>query len=147
MKLVGKVLSINCSTEKGVVKLPQPHGFFEKNFGLVGDAHGGDGVRQVSLLAVESIHKVEEKIERTLPHGSFAENITTQGVSLHTLPIGTLFQIGDTLQQISQIGKQCHVGCAVSQQVGKCIMPVEGIFTRVIRGGMIRVGDTIEILN
>lgn len=147
MSAKGKVISINTSESKGVVKTPIEAGVFQEDFGLVGDAHGGMEIRQVSLLALESIVKVEEKMGKALHHGSFAENITTEGIILHTLPIGTRMKIGETIHEVSKIGKECHTGCAISSQVGKCVMPVEGIFTKVIQGGVIRIGDEVEILD
>ena len=146
MGVQGKVISVNSSEIKGVVKTPIEEGSFKKDFGLLGDAHGGMEKRQVSLLAVESIKKVEDKMGKSLPHGSFAENLTTEGILWYTLPIGTMVRIGKTIHQISQIGKECHTGCAISRQVGKCVMPVEGIFTQVMEGGIIRPGDVIEII-
>ena len=83
---------------------------------------------------------------KDLKHGDFAENITTEGIVLHELPVGTRLKIGETIQEVTQIGKECHTGCAIAKQVGKCIMPKEGIFTRVIKGGLVKAGDKIEVL-
>ena len=142
----GKVLSINVSDKKGVVKEPINEGVFIENFGLEKDAHGGDWHRQISLLAIESFDKMEnEGIEGLVP-GVFAENITTEGIVLYELPIGTRLVIGETIQEVTQIGKQCHTGCAISQKVGKCVMPKEGIFTKIIKGGLIKEGDSIEVI-
>jgi MOSC domain-containing protein YiiM len=146
MITIGKVVSINYSDKKGVLKKPVDYGEFQANYGMVGDAHAGVPIRQVSLLGKESIVKMETQLGKELPHGSFAENITTKGIEWFTLPVGTRFQIGETIQALSQIGKKCHTGCAIGQQVGKCIMPLEGVFTVVIQGGTIRVGDDIKIL-
>lgn len=142
----GKVLSINISDKKGVVKDPIHEGIFIEDFGLEKDAHGGDWHRQVSLLAIESFDKMEnEGIEGLVP-GVFAENITTECIVLYELPIGTRLVIGETIQEVTQIGKECHSGCAISQKVGKCVMPKEGIFTKVIKGGLIKEGDSIEVI-
>jgi MOSC domain-containing protein YiiM len=145
-KLLGKVKGINISEKKGVVKKPIPEGHFIADFGLEGDAHAGKWHRQVSLLAQESIDKMTDTGIKGLCSGKFAENITTEGVALHLLPVGTTLRIGETIQEIAQIGKECHAGCAIRIQVGQCIMPKEGIFTRVLSGGMVKVGDAIMLL-
>lgn len=142
-----KVVAINISEKKGTPKIEIPIGKFIENHGLENDAHAGNWHRQVSLLAQESINKM---IERGIDHltvGSFAENITTEGIELHTLPVGTRLKIGDTIQEVTQIGKTCHSKCAIFQKVGSCIMPTEGIFTIVLKSGMIKPGDEIEIIN
>ncbi|NLW23011.1 MAG: MOSC domain-containing protein [Tissierellia bacterium] len=143
---MGKVLAVNISHKKGIVKKPIEKGNFIEGFGLEGDAHGGNWHRQVSLLGIESIRKMKEAGIEGLEYGDFAENITTEGISLYELPIGTRLKIGETIQEVTQIGKECHTGCAIAQQVGKCIMPKEGIFTKVIKGGIVKPGDTIEVL-
>lgn len=142
---MARVVSINKSDKKGVVKIPQEEGLFIENFGLQGDAHAGKWHRQVSLLSNESIDKMRKAVPN-LNEGDFAENITTEGIVLYELPIGTKLAIGETIQEVSQIGKECHKGCAIKQKVGECIMPHEGIFTVVIKGGMIKVGDEIKII-
>lgn len=146
MKSKGKVVAINISEKKGVVKTPIPEGIFKEDFGLVGDAHAGKWHRQVSLLGVESVEKMKKLGIKGLCSGKFAENITTEGINLYELPVGTKLKIGETIQEVTQIGKECHSGCAIAKEVGQCIMPKEGIFTRVLKGGKIKVGDTIEIL-
>lgn len=145
-KKVGKVLSVNISDKKGVIKDPIKEGIFIENFGLDKDAHGGDWHRQVSLLGLESFEKMKEQGLEDLKFGDFAENLTTEGIILYELPVGTKLSIGETLHEVTQIGKQCHTGCAIKQKVGKCVMPKEGIFTKVLKGGLIKEGDTIEIL-
>ncbi len=142
----GKVISINISETKGVVKNPIELGEFKENYGLVGDAHSGNWHRQVSLLAKESINKMNEAGANGLTPGKFAENITTEGLVLYELPVGTKIQIGETLHEVTQIGKECHKGCAIKQLVGDCVMPREGIFTKVLKGGVIKVGDKITVL-
>ncbi len=146
MNKVGKVLDINISEKKGVIKKPIGEGVFIEDFGLEKDAHAGKWHRQVSLLGIESFRKMEELGVKGLEHGMFAENITTEGIILYELPIGTRLRIGETIQEVTQIGKECHTGCAIAKQVGKCIMPKEGIFTKVIKGGTVKSGDTIEVL-
>lgn len=146
MNKIGKVLAINISEKKGVVKKPINEGVFIEDFGLEGDAHAGKWHRQVSLLGIESFNKMKELGIEGLDYGSFAENITTEGIILYELPVGTRLKIGETIQEVTQIGKECHTGCAIAKQVGKCVMPKEGIFTRVIKGGIVRRGDIIEVL-
>ncbi len=146
MKKIGKVLDINISEKKGVIKTPLKEGIFIEDFGLEGDAHAGKWHRQVSLLGIESFNKMIELGIKDLDHGSFAENITTEGIILYELPVGTRMKIGETIQEVTQIGKECHTGCAIAQKVGKCVMPKEGIFTKVIKGGIVRPGDIIEVL-
>ncbi|CUU49637.1 MOSC domain-containing protein [Clostridium beijerinckii] len=143
---MAKVLSINISEKKGVIKTPIKEGIFIEEHGLKDDAHAGKWHRQVSLLAQESIDKMIKMGISDLDAGKFAENITTEGIILHKLPVGTRLKIGETIQEVTQIGKECHKGCAIKNQVGTCIMPTEGIFTRIIQGGVIREGDSIEIL-
>ncbi|NLY45722.1 MAG: cyclic pyranopterin monophosphate synthase MoaC [Tissierella sp.] len=142
----GKIISINISDKKGVIKTPINEGVFVKNFGLKDDAHGGDWHRQVSLLGIESFNKMENMGVENLSPGVFAENITTEGIDLYSLPVGTKFKIGETIQELTQIGKKCHTGCEISRKVGKCVMPTEGIFTKIIQGGTIRIGDSIEVI-
>lgn len=143
---MAKVVAINISEKKGTIKEPIKEGNFIKGFGLEEDAHGGDWHRMVSLLAQESIDKMISRGVEGLEPGMFAENITTEGIELHTLPIGTRLKIGNTLQEVTQIGKECHTGCAIKTQVGKCIMPTEGIFTRIIEEGKVQTGDGIEVI-
>lgn len=145
--ILGTVKAVNISKKKGVIKESIPEGYFESEHGLVGDAHAGKWHRQVSLLAQESINKMTEIGIKGLCSGKFAENLTTEGIVLHELAVGTKVQIGETIQEVSQIGKECHSGCAIKQQVGQCIMPKEGIFTRVIKSGKIKIGDSIKIID
>ena len=143
---MARVVAINISEQKKTPKKSIPEGRLIEDFGFEGDAHAGKWHRQVSLLAKESIERAQGMRTDGLCHGMFAENITTEGISLHTLPVGTRLQIGDAVIEISQIGKECHDGCAIRQLVGQCIMPKEGVFGRVIRGGIVREGDTITVL-
>lgn len=141
-----KVKAVNISATKGVVKTPIDEGYFKVDHGLEGDAHAGNWHRQISLLAVESADKVRAA-GINVEDGSFGENLTTEGIELYTLPVGTKLKIGETLQEVTQIGKECHTGCAIKQAVGECVMPKEGIFTKVLTSGWIRPGDEIEIIN
>ena len=142
----GKVLSINISEKKGTPKTKINPGVLIEDFGFEGDAHAGKWHRQVSLLAKESIDKSKGLPTEGLCHGVFAENITTEGIELYTIPVGTLLKVGECVIEISQIGKECHEGCAIQKLVGKCVMPREGIFARVIKGGKVFEGDDIEVL-
>jgi len=140
---MAKVLSVNTSEKKGVIKNSVGEANFLEGKGIEGDAHCGlDDIKQVSLLANESVDKMRA-MGLELTAGAFAENITTEGIELKTLPIGTRLQIGDTIQEVSRIGKECHTGCAIKQQTGTCVMPTEGIFTKVIKGGVVKSGDEI----
>ena len=138
------VIAVCQSEKKGTRKTPMPEVTLREEFGVVGDAHADCQThRQVSLLAIESIEKMR-RMGFVLQPGDFAENITTTGIELTSLPIGTVFNIGDgVVLEMTQIGKECHAACAVRKQVGDCIMPREGIFARVIRGGQVRAGDAI----
>ncbi len=141
-----KVISLNISEKKGTIKTPVEVANFIEDFGIEGDAHAAKGKRQVSLLGKESIDKMTESGVNGLCSGKFAENITTEGINLYSLKVGTRFKIGETIQELSQIGKECHTGCEIMKQVGKCVMPKEGVFTQVIKGGKVKVGDAIEII-
>ena len=142
----GKVLAINISEKKGVPKKTIEEGMFEVDHGLVGDAHAGNWHRQVSLLGEESIQKMRDIGIEGLCTGRFAENLTTEGIELYTLPIGTKLKIGETIQEVTQIGKECHTKCAIFHQVGNCVMPTDGIFTKILKAGKIKTGDKIEIM-
>lgn len=136
-------MAVSVSDRKGVKKRNIAAGRLIENFGLAGDAHAGDWHRQVSLLGVESIAKIQAKGLDVTP-GDFAENITTAGIMLWKLPLGTRLKLGDeVLAEVTQIGKQCHNRCAIFHQVGDCVMPREGIFARVIKGGCVRPGDAV----
>ena len=143
---MASVLAVCTSEKKGTVKIPVPEIMIKEGFGVVGDAHADCTThRQVSLLANESVDKMRNK-GFELDFGVFAENINTEGVDLCSLPIGTRFNIGkEVVLELTQIGKECHKGCAIRDIVGDCIMPREGIFTKVIRGGRVKPGDTIKI--
>jgi len=145
---MGKIVAICTSDKKGMRKKDQGEGLLEREFGLAGDAHASDEWhRQVSLLAIESIDKMRGKGLNVNP-GDFAENITTEGLTLFELPIGTRLRLGEeAIGEVSQIGKECHNRCAIYEQAGDCVMPREGIFIRVLRGGQIKNGDPIEIDN
>jgi MOSC domain-containing protein YiiM len=142
----GRVVSVNVSETKGVRKKPVKEAVIELNFGIEGDAHASSKWhRQVSLLAIESIRKAQGLGLNVQP-GDFAENITTEGIDLPRLPVGTRMTIGDAVEvEVSQIGKVCHTRCEIYNQAGDCIMPKEGIFVKVLQGGKVREGDIIEV--
>ena len=137
----GKVRAVCISEAKGTQKHEVDEVYLEKEHGIVGDAHAGKWHRQVSLLAAESIAKTQE-----LANGDFAENIVTEGIVLYTLPVGTKLQIGEAEGEVTQIGKECHHGCAIRELAGDCVMPREGIFIRVNKPGKVRPGDEIKVL-
>jgi molybdopterin adenylyltransferase len=141
----GKVLAVNISEKKGTKKSNIRSCAVLKDFGLKGDAHGGPWHRQISLLANESIEKMKA-LGLKVGYGDFAENITTEGIDLVHLPVGTTIRIGDSaLLRVTQIGKECHQRCAIYYQAGDCVMPKEGIFSEVLSEGEIDVGDEIII--
>ncbi len=141
----GRVYAVCISENKGERKKPVDFVDLKENHGIVGDAHSGEWHRQVSLLALESIRKMQEK-GLDVSSGDFAENLTTEGIDLPSLPIGTRLAIGETLTEVTQIGKECHTRCAIYHQAGDCVMPREGIFVKVIKGGRVKKGDKIEVI-
>ena len=141
----GSIVAVSVSKNKGERKTPAESVHLRENFGIMGDAHAGDWHRQVSLLAEESIEKMIA-LGLTVGPGDFAENLTTRGVDLVNLPIGTRLGIGPTVLEISQIGKVCHTRCAIFYQAGDCVMPKEGVFATVVNGGVIRPDDEIQLL-
>jgi len=140
----GKIVALSVSDSKGVPKKNVPEVELLRDHGIAGDAHAGPWHRQVSLLALESIEKMRCKGADVGP-GAFAENITTQCLDLTSLQIGDRVVIGDSELEVTQIGKECHNRCAIFEAVGDCVMPREGIFTRVVTGGRVRVGDAASI--
>lgn len=143
--MTGKVVAINTSDKKGMRKKTIKEAVIKTNYGIEGDAHASsEWHRQVSLLALESIKKMQALGLNVKP-GDFAENITTEGINLPELPIGTRMKIGEVEAEVSQIGKECHTRCAIYYQAGDCVMPKEGIFVKVIKGGKIKEGDIIKI--
>jgi MOSC domain-containing protein YiiM len=141
----GRVLAVNISEEKGTKKTNIQSCTLLKDFGLKGDAHAGPWHRQVSLLANKSIEKMRA-MGLKVGYGDFAENITTEGVDLVHLPIGTTIRVGNSvLLRVTQIGKECHERCAIYYQVGDCVMPKEGIFAEVLSEGEVKAGDEILI--
>jgi len=144
---MAKIIAVCKSNKKGTKKEIVAEGVLGEDYGLVGDAHADCCThRQVSLLAVESINKMRSLGFNVGP-GDFAENLTAEGIDLVSLPIGIHISIGEEIiLELTQIGKECHTGCAIYRQIGKCIMPKEGVFAKVIRGGFVRAGDIIKVL-
>ncbi len=140
----GRVLALSVSRKKGVPKSNVPSAEFIAAWGIKGDAHAGNGHRQVSLLAVESMALIRAK-GRDVQPGAFAENITTTGIDLSVLAIGDRISIGEVQLEVTQIGKECRDRCAIYDQVGDCVMPREGIFAAVNEGGLVRCNDTLVI--
>ena len=142
----GTIVAVCTSKAKGERKKDVASGQLIENFGLEGDAHGGDWHRQVSLLAQESIDKMRA-LGLDVGAGDFAENLTTTGLDLCSLPIGTLFVLSSGARlEVTQIGKECHTRCAIYHQAGDCVMPKEGIFARVLAGGAVNNGDSVEVV-
>ncbi len=142
---MGRILAICISEKKGVQKRPIEEAVLIEDWGIEKDAHGGKWHRQVSLLSFEKIEGFRAK-GAEVDFGDFGENLVVEGFDLRQIPVGTRFRIGDVILELTQIGKECHSHCAIYHAVGDCIMPREGVFTEVIKGGKIKTGDTIEML-
>ena len=142
----GKVRAVCISERKGIQKHDISRAYLRKDYGIEGDAHAGNWHRQVSLLAAESVTKVQKALNFELKSGDFAENILTEGIELFTLPIGTKIKIGEAECQVTQIGKECHQGCAIRELAGDCVMPREGIFVKVLKDGHVKTGDLIQVM-
>lgn len=142
---MGKIMAVCISEKRGTQKKNIEKVRLIENFGLEGDAHGGNWHRQVSLLSYEKVRVFEEK-GISVEDGAFGENLLVEGFDFKTLPVGTRFRCGDALLEMTQIGKECHSHCEIYQAVGDCIMPREGVFARVLHGGEIQIGDELEIV-
>ena len=141
---MGRIVAVLRSKKKGVAKKEIDTGCLRRDYGLVGDAHAGSG-RQVSLLALESIQRMQEKGLKVRP-GDFAENLTTEGIDLLSLAKGQKIFVGKRIiLEITQIGKECPAPCAIFRKVGECIMPKEGVFAQVIKGGRVRADDCLTV--
>lgn len=143
--MMGVIKAINVSTVRGTRKVSVPEIDLIEDFGLEGDAHGGHWHRQVSLLSYEAFEAFEKKGANIVP-GDFGENLLVSGYDFKILPVGTRFRSGDVLLEMTQIGKQCHSGCDIFKRMGDCIMPREGVFAVVLKGGRLHVGDSLEIV-
>lgn len=142
--MTAKIKAICISERKGVKKRPVHSAVLMDDHGIIGDAHAGKWHRQISLLADESVDKMRVSLPE-LSAGDFAENILTEGITLRTLPIGTILDIGSAVIEITQIGKECHSDCEIRRITGMCVMPTDGVFAKVLRGGTICPGDTITV--
>ena len=139
------VVAVSISENKGQRKTPVDSVDLKENHGVAGDAHAGEWHRQVSLLAIESIEKMQ-RLGLAVDAGDFAENVTTRGIDLPSLRPGTRLALGEAVIEVTQIGKECHDRCAIYKMAGDCVMPREGIFAQVIRGGTVRAGDALVVL-
>ena len=141
---MGKVLGICVSEKRGTQKKEVNEAVLKENWGIEGDAHAGDWHRQVSLLSFEKIEAFRER-GADVDFGAFGENLIVEGYDLRRLPVGTRFRIGEAVLELTQIGKECHSHCEIYKKMGDCIMPREGVFTEVVKGGRIRKGDAVEM--
>lgn len=142
-----KLVSINTSKEKGEIKTPVEEANLAEDHGIEGDVHAGSEIKQVSLLDASEIEKMEERTGVELSPGDFAENLTSEGLDLDLLPMGTQLKVGEeVLLEVSQIGKTCHDDCVIKEKTGECIMPQKGLFFQVLEGGTIQPGDEIELI-
>ena len=141
---MGKLLAICTSPKRGTVKTPVPSARLTVEWGVEHDAHGGNWHRQVSLLSAEKIEQFRQKV--WVEYGAFGENLVVEGFDFRSLPVTSRFAIGDAVLEMTQIGKECHNDCVIRQQTGDCIMPREGVFARVVKGGEIHVGDEVTLL-
>lgn len=141
---MGKIRAVCISREKGTPKENVGSGMLVEGFGLEGDAHGGNWHRQVSLLSGDKIDEFRKKI--WVEYGAFGENLVVDGLDFRNLPVGSRFGTGDAVLEMTQIGKECHSDCIIRQKTGDCIMPREGVFARVLKGGKVSVGDELVLL-
>ena len=142
---MGKVIAVCVSEQKGTQKKNVGSAQFGEDWGIHGDAHAGKWHRQVSLLSWDKIEAFRARGAQ-VRDGDFGENLVVSGIDFRALPIGTKFQCNDVVLELTQIGKECHHGCQIFQKMGECIMPHEGVFTRVLHGGTISVGDQLTIV-
>ncbi|HJA81389.1 MAG TPA: MOSC domain-containing protein [Candidatus Mediterraneibacter intestinipullorum] len=143
---MGQVTAVCTSPAKGTQKQKVKEGIFIEDHGIQGDAHAGKWHRQVSLLSYDKIEAFRAR-GAEVEDGAFGENLVVRGIDFRSLPVGTRLCCNDVILELTQIGKECHHGCQIFQKMGDCIMPREGVFARVIRGGKIRVGDEMKVEN
>lgn len=141
---MGRIMAVCTSENKGTQKKRTAEGHFIKEYGIEGDAHAGKWHRQVSLLSYETIEAFKARGAEVLD-GAFGENVIVSGIDLIHLPVGTRLRCGDILLEVTQIGKECHSHCEIFKKMGECIMPSNGIFTRVLHGGRMKEGDEITV--
>ncbi|HAX52943.1 MOSC domain-containing protein [Muricomes intestini] len=142
---MGKVIAVCTSPEKGTQKQNIDEAVFIEDFGIEGDAHAGKWHRQVSLLSYDKIEDFRKRGAQ-VEDGAFGENLVVAGIDFKALPIGTRLKCNDVILEMTQIGKECHHGCTIFQKMGDCIMPREGVFSKVIKGGVIKAGDTLDVI-
>lgn len=142
---MGKIIAICISPERGTAKKEIAEANLIEDWGIESDAHAGKWHRQISLLSYEKIEEFRRK-GADISYGAFGENLVVEGFDLKTLPIGCRMQCGEAILELTQIGKECHSHCEIFKRMGECIMPVEGVFARVVRGGIIRRGDTFSVI-
>lgn len=142
---MGNIVAVCISEKKGTAKKNVGEALFIENYGLEKDAHAGNWHRQVSLLSHDRVEEFRAR-GANVADGAFGENLLVKGFDFKTFPIGTVFKCNDVVLEITQIGKQCHSECEIFHQVGDCIMPREGVFAKVLHGGLIKVGDTLEVI-
>lgn len=142
----GQVLAVNISEKRGEKKHNINEAYIKADWGIEVDAHSGEWHRQVSLLSLSSVEKMRA-LGAVIEYGDFAENLTVAGIDVATLPLGTRLQVGEVQMEVTQIGKECHnKACAIKKQVGTCVMPIEGIFTRALTSGWVRTGDVVKVI-
>ena len=142
---MAKVLAVCISEIRGIQKHPVDQVELKADHGIVGDAHAGSWHRQVSILGIDSVNRLQEKIDLQLKAGDFAENILVEGMIVYKLPVGTRLRLGSALVEVTQIGKECHSDCAIRKAAGDCVMPREGIFVKVLESGIVKPGDEISV--
>lgn len=142
---MGTIIAVCSSPAKGTKKTDIKEALFIEDFGIEGDAHAGKWHRQVSLLSYEKIREFRERGAK-VENGAFGENLVVEGIDFRTLPVGTKLTCNDVMLEVTQIGKECHHGCRIFQEMGDCIMPREGVFAKVLRGGKIRTGDIMQVV-
>lgn len=142
---MAKVLAVCISEIRGIQKHPVDQVELKADHGIVGDAHAGSWHRQVSILGIDSVNRLQEKIDLQLKAGDFAENILVEGMIVYKLPVGTRLRLGSALVEVTQIGKECHSDCAIRKAAGDCVMPREGIFVKVLEPGIVKPGDEISV--
>ena len=142
---MGKVIAVCRSEEKGTQKINVHEAEFIRDWGMKGDAHAGKWHRQISLLSYDKIEAFRAR-GAEVEDGAFGENLVVEGIDFAALPVGTRFQCNDVILELTQIGKECHSCCAIFKKMGECIMPREGVFTRVLQGGVIREGDELTVM-
>lgn len=141
---MGKVIAVCTSEKRGTQKKNVGSAIFRENWGIETDAHAGDWHRQVSLLSYDKITAFKAR-GAEVDDGAFGENLVVEGIDFRSLPVGTVLDCGDVVLEMTQIGKECHSHCQIYQKMGECIMPTEGVFAKVLKGGMISVGDQMEV--